>query len=90
MPQVTDPNANKILKKYLEEHGLSQAFVAKKMGMTLSSFNARITGLVKFDADFALKVAKVLQISPYIFLAKSYKKFVKAGENNETDSRRKI
>lgn len=76
MVQVTKPNAGKILKDYLESHGISQRFVAKKMGLKPSAFNAYINGYSKFNADFALSVSKVLNISPSIFLKESYSKSV--------------
>lgn len=76
MVQVTKPNAGKILKDYLESHGISQSFVAKKMGLKPSAFNAHINGYNKFNADFALGVSKVLGISPSIFLKESYSKSV--------------
>lgn len=76
MVLATEPNANKILKSYLKSHGITQTFVAKKMNMPLSSFNSYLTGRYNFDADFALRVSKVLNISPSIFLKKSYRKSV--------------
>lgn len=76
MVQVTREDANEILRQYLKDHGISQTWLAEKMGMSLSSFNARLQGYSKFDADFALKVAVVLNISPDIFLSKSYRKSV--------------
>lgn len=76
MVQVTEPNANEILKSYLEDHGISQAFVARKMGVTRQTFNAYINGSNKFDADFAFSVAIALGISPKIFLKKTYRKSV--------------
>ena len=76
MVQVTEPNANEILKSYLEDHGISQAFVARKMGVTRQTFNAYINGSNKFDADFAFSVATALGISPKIFLKKTYRKSV--------------
>lgn len=74
--QVTEPNAHEILKNYLKNHGITQAFVAKKMGISPQTFNAYVNGQYIFDADFAFSVAKVLNISPSIFLKKSYRKSV--------------
>ena len=76
MVQVTEPNAHKILKDYLKSHGITQAFVAKKMGISPQTFNAYVNGQNIFDADFAFSVAKVLNIDPYIFLKESYRKLV--------------
>lgn len=76
MVQVTQPDANVILKTYLKSHGITQAFVAKKMGISPQTFNAYVNGQYKFDADFAFSVAKALDINPYIFLKESYRKSV--------------
>lgn len=65
---VVEDNANKILIKYLEEHGIKQNFVAKKMGISSATFGKRLHGRLKFDADFAISVSKVLGIDPKIFL----------------------
>lgn len=74
--QVTECDAHKILKKYLKDHGITQAFVAKKIGISPQNFNDYVNGKHNFDADFAFNVAKALDISPYIFLKESYRKSV--------------
>ena len=76
MIQVTKSDAHNILKKYLKSHGLTQKFVAEKMGISPQTFNAYVNGQYKFDADFAFSVAEALSISPSIFLKKSYRKSV--------------
>ena len=76
MVQVTKQEAGEILKDYLKDHGISQAFVARKMGIKRQLFNAYVNGQLKFDADFAISVAKALNISPKIFLKKNYRKSV--------------
>lgn len=76
MVQVTQSDANVILKTYLKSHGITQAFAANKMGISPQTFNAYINGRYKFDADFAFSVAKALNIDPYIFLRESYRKSV--------------
>lgn len=63
-----------ILENYLEEHGISKTFVANKIGITSPAFNRRLRVVGAFDADFAFKGAKVLGISPTIFLSSSYTK----------------
>ena len=73
MVQVTLPKANLILKDYLKSHGIKQNFVAKKIGISPQVFNAYVNGQNKFNADFALSVAKALNISPNIFLNKNYR-----------------
>ena len=76
MPDFVKENAGDILKEYLLTHGIKQNYVAKEIGMTASQFNYRITGRAKFDMEFALAVAKVLYISPTVFLSKNYSKWI--------------
>ena len=54
---VVKENANEILRSYLEEHGIKQSFVAHKMGISSPTFNSRVQGRLKFDADFAIAVS---------------------------------
>lgn len=68
MSDLVKSNANKILKEYLNQHGITQKFVAEKVGMTQAQFSWRITGRTKFNADFAIAVSKVLGISTSLFL----------------------
>lgn len=65
---VVKENAGEILQKYLEDHGIKQNFVARKMGISSSNFNNHLHGRLKFDADFAVAVSKVLNIDSNIFL----------------------
>lgn len=76
MVLVTRPDASKILKEYLKSHGITQTWVAKKLGMSVAGFNNYLNGQNKFNADFALSVSKVLNISPSIFLKESYRNSV--------------
>lgn len=68
MFRTTKENAGKILKDYLREHGIKQNYVAKKVGISSANFSSRLNGRLKFNADFALTVSKVLDIDPDIFL----------------------
>lgn len=68
MVRTTKENAGKILKDYLREHGIKQNYVAKKVGISSANFSGRLNGRLKFNADFALTVSKVLDIDPDIFL----------------------
>lgn len=70
MMSVVKDNANEILIKYLKEHGIKHTFVAKKMGISSATFGNRLHRRLKFDADFAIAVAKVLGIDPRIFFKK--------------------
>ena len=65
---VVKDNAGEILSKYLEEHGIKQNFVDKKMGISSATFGSRLHGRLKFDADFAVAAAKALGIDSDIFL----------------------
>ena len=82
MVQVTKQEAGEILKDYLKGHGISQAFVARKMGITRQTFNAYVNGNYKFTADFAISAADALGISPDIFLKKNYRKSVEKEKDN--------
>lgn len=61
-------NAREILYFYLRDHGIKQNYVAHKMGISSANFSNRLHGRLKFNADFALAVAKALDIDPTIFL----------------------
>ncbi|RVU69835.1 MULTISPECIES: helix-turn-helix transcriptional regulator [Lactobacillus] len=65
---VVRSDAREILSKYLDEHGIKQSFVAKRMGISSATFSSRLHGRLNFDADFAIAVAKALRIDPDIFL----------------------
>lgn len=74
MSLVTKPNSNGILQKYLKSHGITQHFVANKMGVSDQSLSNLLNGRSKFTADKAIMVSKALGISLDIFLEKSYTK----------------
>lgn len=76
MPNVVKPNAAEILESYLQDHGISKSFVAKKLGVTPQAVYNKIS-LGKIDADFAFKVADILNLDPKIFLDPSYTKRLK-------------
>lgn len=61
-------NASEILYLYLRDHGIKQNYVARKMGISSANFSSRLHGRLKFNAEFALAVAKALDIDPTIFL----------------------
>ena len=80
MPQFTKENSSEILKKYLNDHGIKNKYLADKLGISATNLNYYLNGKGKFTVDFALAVSGALEISPDIFLNKSYKKLV---ENTE-------
>lgn len=65
---MVKPNARKIAKDYLEQRGIKQSYIAKKMGVSDSAISNRLNGRLKFDANFAIAFSKALGISPDIFL----------------------
>lgn len=72
MPTVVKTNASKILLDLLEDKGLKQTYVAKKIGISDQSMSALIHGKKKFTAEIALQLGKVLNVPYNIFLTKSY------------------
>ena len=77
MVEVVKENASEILSSLIKEKGLMKSFIARKLGMKPSDISNRLSGRVKIDADFALKVAKVLEVDPDIFLNSFYSKRIK-------------
>ena len=76
MTQFTKPNLSEILKEYLANHGIKSKYLAKKMGITPTNLSYYLNGHGKFTVDFAFAVSSALEISPEIFLDKSYKNLV--------------
>lgn len=74
MVSALKPNANNLAKKYLQDHGIKQSFIAEKMGISTPNLSNKLNGRSKFDADFAIEFSKVLDISPDIFLKNSFSK----------------
>lgn len=73
MPSLTKENSAQILDQYLKEHGIKKSYLAKKMNMSPSNLTGYLNGTLRFTAEFAFGVADALNISPSIFLNKSYK-----------------
>lgn len=69
---IVKENANKLLKEYLKDHGISQTWLAHKIGLSTSSVNWRLNGRVKVDADFIIAASFALDLSPDIFFKKNY------------------
>lgn len=65
---VVKSNATDILKTYLTDHGIKKSFVAYKLGMSPANFSNTLNGRRKFDADMAIRVSKILELDPNIFL----------------------
>ena len=61
----------KMIHFLVKEKGLKKTFIAKKIGVSPQTLNTKIHH-GGFDADLAFKVAKILDVNPAIFLAKTY------------------
>lgn len=72
MNVVTKPNARIILRDYINEHGLKQTYVARKMGLSDQQLSNLINGSAKFTGDKAIMVSKALGVPLDIFLDKNY------------------
>lgn len=79
MVSVTKANAGEIFDSLVEQKGLKKNFIARKIGVSPQTLNARIHH-GGFDADLAFKVSKILNVNPSIFLAKSYTERLKLKE----------
>ena len=64
---IIKDNANEILINYLNEHEIKQNFVAKKMGISSTTFGNRLHGRIQFDVEFAVAVSRALGINSDIF-----------------------
>ena len=51
------------IKKYLEDHGIKQAFLQKKLGISVSSCNALINGKRGISAEEYFKICDALGVS---------------------------
>lgn len=60
-------NANEKLKKYLEEHGITQSFICKQTGLSADKVSNIITCKRKMSADELASIAKALNVSIDIF-----------------------
>ena len=59
---------NTAIKDYLEEHGISQTWLAKKTGMKVKTVNDMVNGNRKVSAIDLAKISKALGISADVFL----------------------
>ena len=56
------------VRDYLENRGIKQSFVADKIGMSMSTFNAIMCGTRKLYAEDLRAVCYALQVSPEEFI----------------------
>ena len=56
------------VKRYLEEHGIRQSFVAEKCNISLSTFNSMLNGKRKMYAEDLRLICFALNVSPEVFI----------------------
>ena len=56
------------IKKYLEEHGITQAFLERKTGISHNKLSRILNGKRKVSAEELGKITQVLNVSNDIFL----------------------
>ena len=56
------------IKKYIEENGLKQTFIAEKAGIDAGVFNAIMNGRTRLTVDRLQAIAKALDKPPEFFL----------------------
>lgn len=60
--------ANKKINDYLKEHGISQTFIAEKLGISRTRMSMMLNGKRKMTADDLIKICKILKVSPEMFM----------------------
>lgn len=73
MKTAIKENANEILKSYLKDHGITQHFVATKIGMTNQAFTNLMSGRARLTGDKAILISCALDIPLSTFLKDEYK-----------------
>ena len=68
IPSQVKDDAPEILKDYLKKHHITQTELAEWCNVPVASINQRLTGRIKFTADFAIMVSRALMIDLRIFL----------------------
>ncbi len=56
------------VRQYLEDHGITQAFVAEKCGISQVTFNAIMQGRRKLYAEDLRAICYALNVSPETFI----------------------
>ncbi len=73
MKTAIKENANEILKEYLKDHGITQRFVATKIGITNQAFTNLMSGRARLTGDKAILISHALDIPLSTFLKDEYK-----------------
>lgn len=58
----------KIVRAYLDEHGIKQSAVAQKAGISKVTFNAMMNGKRTMYADDLRAICLALNVSPEVFI----------------------
>lgn len=66
-----EQSVNVRIKNYLETNGISQTFVANKIGMSIRSFNALVNGHTKCTAEVLIAITSALNLPAEFFLKNS-------------------
>ena len=56
------------VRRYIDEHGIRQAFVAQKCGISVTTFNAIMNGRRKMYAEDLRAICYALEVSPEEFI----------------------
>lgn len=60
---------NQRLKLFLQEKGIKQVTVAKKLGIKYTAFNAVLNDHAELKADMLVAVCKAIDVTPEYFFA---------------------
>lgn len=58
----------KIVRAYLDEHGIKQSVIAQKAGISKVTFNAMMNGKRTMYADDLRAICLALNVSPEVFI----------------------
>lgn len=61
-------NVNQNIKNYLQVHGISQSFLAKKSGLSVMAMSALMQGKRKLSAEEYVAICNALQVPVETFL----------------------
>lgn len=56
------------VRRYIDDHGIRQAFVAEKCNISTTTFNAMMNGRRKMYADDLRDICYALEVSPEEFI----------------------
>lgn len=68
------------IKKYLNDNGIKQSYLAKKMGMPISTFSYMLNDKRKIEIDEYFKICSILNVSIETFRDKPTNDLIKLEE----------